>query len=247
MSKNNDFDEIRQILLESSRQQKKTDAQIQELKDSQARTDAQILELKNSQDRTDAQILELKNSQDRTDAQILELKNSQDRTDAQILELKDSQARTDAQVQETSKTIKDIGKQLGGLGNHIGDSSEEFFFRSFEENPTLGNLLFDDVERWIKKTKKSREIDIVLINGTCIALIEVKFKADYRKLEEIKAQKTRDFRENHYIYRNHKLYFGIASMSTEPELIDAARKAKIFLLTQEGKHLLVVNDQAQPA
>ena len=217
-NRNSDFDEIRQNLLESSRRMK-------ELHISQAKTDEQLK---------------------KTDEQIKELHISQAKTDEQLKKTDEQMKETAEQIKETDRVMKSIGQQLGGLGNHLGDSSEEFFFRSFEKKPVLGDIVFDSVERWIKKTKKSREIDILLINGSCVALIEVKFKADYKKLEEIKAQKICGFRENHFQYRNHKLYFGIASMSTEPELIEAAREAKMFLLTQQGDHLVVANDQAQP-
>ena len=246
MSDNNrDYDEIRQNLLESSVlmkklhiSQAKTDEQIQELKISQAKTDEQLAKTDEQLAKTDKQIQELKISQAKTDEQLKETAEQVKKTAKRVEE-------TTEQVNKTEKTLKNIGLHLGGLGNHIGDFSEEFFFRSLEENSTLGDMKFDRVERWIRKTKKSKEIDILLINGACVALIEVKFKADYNQLGEIKAQKTRSFRDNHYIYRNHDLYFGIASMSTEPELIDAAREAKIYLLTQKGEHLVVANDQVQ--
>ena len=235
-----EFEEIHKILLESSRQilklnrsQAKTDAQIMELKESQSKTDAQIAQ-------TDAQIMELKESQAKTDAQTAQ-------TDVQIAQTDAEIAQTDARMKETFRRLESIGQRFGIFDNDIGVSTEEFFYRGFEDNPVLGNIVFNRVEHWVRQSGNDHESDILLINDSSVAIIEVKFKVHPQMLREFKAKKIRFFRKNHHIYRKHKLYFGIAFMSTNEELINAAKDAGIFLITQKGDQLVVSNAEAESA
>ena len=212
---------------------KKTDEQMK-------KTDEQIKELRVTQSETTEQIRELRVYQAETTEQIRELRVSQAKT-----ETDEQMKKTDEQMKKTGEKLDSIGQQLGSMGHNIGDAAEEFFYRSLEESPKLGQIAFDSVERRIRKTKNDQEIDILLINGQCVALIEVKYNAHPQELHDLAVKKVNHFRQDHQTYKNHKLYFGIASMTTNPELITNAEKEGLFLLTQKGDHLVLANSQVK--
>ena len=183
------LEEISRIQSETSRQQRQTDEQIQELRASQRQTDAQMK-------KTDEQIQELRVSQRQTDEQMK-------RTDEEIQELKVAQLKTDEQMNKTDKKLNHIGQLLGSIGLNNGDMAEEFFFRSLEETKTLGGMVFDTIERRVQRTDIDEEYDILLVNGTAIALIEVKYKLHPRTIKELAARKVKSFRECFRKYDDH--------------------------------------------
>ncbi|OQX28987.1 MAG: hypothetical protein B0D92_06140 [Spirochaeta sp. LUC14_002_19_P3] len=152
---------------------------------------------------------------------------------------------TDEQMKRTDERLERIGIQLGGLGNNIGSTTEEFFFRYFENKPELGGMKFDKVIRNIWEGAKEHEYDILLINGDSVALIEVKHRAHPARVKHIVQHKTERFRNYFAVFKDYKLYIGLATMSTNAELTKAAREAGIFLLTQKGDVLEVVNSSVK--
>ena len=183
-------------------------------------------------------IRELRKSQAETSEQIKE-------NGEQIQELRKSQAQTDEQIKKTGKEVERVSTLLGNMGINTGSFAEEFFFRSLESNPRLGNILFDSIERRYRPVKGGTDYDIVLKNGTCIGLIEVKYNAHPEQVREIKEKKIKQLRGQVHEFPHFQLYFGLASMITSEKLIENAKKEGIFLLTQKGEHLEVVNQEVR--
>ena len=190
-------------------------------------------------------IVELRNSQAETSKQIKE-------NGEQIQELRKSQAQTDEQMKKTDEKMKETGEEikrvtnlLGNMGINTGSFAEEFFYRSLQANPRLGNIFFDSIERRYRPVKGGTDYDIVLKNGTCIGLIEVKYNAHPEQVREIKEKKIKQLRGQVHEFPHFQLYFGLASMITSEKLIENAKKEGIFLLTQKGEHLEVVNQEVR--
>ena len=212
------LDEVREILKKIGISQAKTDEQL-------ARTDQQLAQ----------------NSKD-----IANLLRSQDRTDAQLLELRRLQEKTDAQIAKNSKNIDSIGSQLANIGFNNGDFAEELFFNSLYANPFLGRLRYDSVKRNVSNRRRHRdegEYDIVMYNGDTVALIEVKYKAHINDIAKLLKNEPQNFRKTFTEYKDYKFYLGLASTVTDDKLIAEAREAGIFLLTQKGQHIEVVNEE----
>ena len=136
--------------------------------------------------------------------------------------------KTDEQMKKTDKKLNHIGQLLGSIGLNNGDMAEEFFFRSLEETKTLGGMKFDTIERRVQMTDVDEEYDILLVNGSAIALIEVKYKLHPGAIKELAARKVKSFRECFRKYDDHKLYVGFASMTTNPAMIAAAKDEGLF-------------------
>ncbi len=150
-----------------------------------------------------------------------------------------------ASHQEWEQRLKKIGKMVGSIGDNIGDCTEEWFYRSFEIKPVLGSINYDVVHRKIEDDSQKTEYDIMLHNGYASAIIEVKYKAHHKDVQRIVETKTRAFRNSYPQYAGNRLYLGLATFATYPALIETAKEHGIYLLTQQGSHIEVVNNAVE--
>ena len=223
-----DLDQKLDKFLESMQELRES---IRELRKSQAETSEQIKE-------NGEQIQELRKSQAQTDEQMK-------RTDEQMKRTDEQMKRTDERMKKSDEKLERIGVRLGNMGITTGSFAEEFFYRSLQLNPRLGNIFFDSIERRYRQVKGGTDYDIVLKNGTSIGLIEVKYNAHPEHVREIKERKIKQFRGQVHEFPHFQLYFGLASMITSEKLIENAKEEGIFLLTQKGEHLEVVNQEVR--
>ncbi len=179
-----------------------------------------------------------------TDEELKELVASlaiaQQKTDEQL-------AKTDAQLARTDVKLDKIAKLVGNIANNQGDSAEEFFYRSLINDPHLGQLHFDTIYRNLPANKKNLqdEFDIVLVNETSIAIIEVKQKAHPNLIDDMLVRKLPNFRALFPYYEKLKLYGAIASMVSNNKLVEKAKEAGLFFMTQQGNHVVLINDKAK--
>jgi hypothetical protein len=179
--------------------------------------------LQQSQAKTDTQIAALQQSQAKTDEQLA-------KTDAQIAALQQSQAKTEEQLKKTMQTLSNIGINLG----HV---AEEFFFYALQDNKQFAGIQFDDIQLNVKAKNKTAEdeFDVVLYNGDCIALIEVKHKVHPADIEKLKTKKVENFKKLFPDYADYAYYLGIGGMSIPAEVAEAAQVEGIAVLRQVGE------------
>jgi len=78
-----------------------------------------------------------------------------------------------------------------------------------------------------------------------LALIEVKIKAHLDLVEQMIERKIPHLRLLFPKAEDYKIYAGIASLVSYDALVEKTRDKGLFLLTQQGKHIELVN-QAVP-
>ena len=191
----------------------------------QARTDAQMAET----DRKLNKLSELYGGgSDRFDA-------AQARTDTRMAETYAQMARTDAQMAETDRKLNKLSELYGGVSDNQGSAAEEFFFNTLNAKPVIGNITYDRVTPNLVASKPGSrfEFDIVLVNGSSVAVIEVKHKAHLSSLDQLEKQLQR-YRESFPEHANYKLYGGVAGLSVPQDTIDEAHKRGLFVLKQQG-------------
>jgi len=158
-----------------------------------------------------------------------------------ILALKQAEAdRKD----DFDRRMKEIRETLGGWANNHGSFAEEYFYNSFEKGKqNFFGEKFDKIEKNVKGIKKGYqdEYDLLLINGKTIGIVEVKFKAHKYDVPKI-LKKVETFRENFPMYKNHKVYLGLASMAFYPVLEQECIKKGIAIIKQMGD-TVVINDK----
>ena len=111
------------------------------------------------------------------------------------------------------------------MNDNIGMTTEDYFYNSLFNNPTLGGIKFDIIRKNIHtRTKRLEdEYDIVLYNGDSIGLIECKYKAHENDLRRMIDKKTVNFRILFPDFEDYKIHLGLASFSFYPELEELAK------------------------
>ncbi|GHV67270.1 hypothetical protein FACS1894199_12390 [Bacteroidia bacterium] len=137
---------------------------------------------------------------------------------------------------EINKILDKVAKEVGGISNNNGHSAEEYFFNALDATRKLGNIKFDFIERNRERHigKVQDEFDIIMFNGSSVAIIEVKYRAREHSLQNLTTKKVQNFRTLYPEYADRKLYLGIASMSFNEEVLKEAKKLGIGVLKQKG-------------
>jgi hypothetical protein len=82
------------------------------------------------------------------------------------------------------------------------------------------------------------EFDIVLHNGSCIAIIEVKHRFRKSDLHTLIHRKLPNFRELCPEYQGKTIYLGIAGFSFDDGVVEEARAKGIGVLSKDGKNVM---------
>jgi hypothetical protein len=145
---------------------------------------------------------------------------------------------------ETDRRMKKLQDLMGSWSDNHGAFAEEYFFNSFENGQqNFFGEKFDEIEKNLKPKKKKNiedEYDIVMSNGSSVAIVEVKFKAHARDIDRVK-NKASTYRVLCPEYRDYKIYLGLASLSFYPELEQECIAEGIAVIKQVGENV-VIND-----
>jgi len=158
-----------------------------------------------------------------------EEKERAERIDRQLEEL-------DRQMKETDRKIKEVGAQLSGVGNNNGYYSETFFQDVFDRKPVFGGIKYDRaIPNFGRNDDEAKiEIDIALINGDSLALLEVKYRIHPEFVKEFAEERLKKFRETYPKYDNYKIYLGIAGFSFDETVLKEAKKYGVGIVKQTG-------------
>ena len=142
-------------------------------------------------------------------------RDSEKRSEEFDKKLKKSSKKFDKSLEEVNKTLVELGTKLasigeivGSAGHNVGHFAEEYFQDSFDKGKrNFFGKRFNKLERNMqgRNPKFQDEYDIVLINGKCVCIIEVKFKGNENDISKV-LKKVNTFRENFPFYANHKIY-----------------------------------------
>ena len=158
-------------------------------------------------------------------------------------------AETDRQLKETGQFIKEVGKQIGGMGNSHGDYAEEFFYNALlKSKKNLFGEKYDAVLRSNKVTVNTGfedEYDILLVNGRAVCVVEVKYKADSSDLAQKVLRKAQTFRVNFPQHKDKKVYLALAGMLFHPLTEQGCRESGIAIIKQVGDTMVVYDENVK--
>ena len=150
-----------------------------------------------------------------------------------------------ASQKETDRQIKELKESISGISKSNGMFAEEYFLNSFENRKhTFFGEKFDEIIPNLKtglNEKIKDEYDIVLVNGTFVGIIEVKYKGRLDDIPKI-ISKAQTFRVNYPKYKNHHVYLAMATMIFNKRLEDECKKEGIAIVKQVG-NTIVINDE----
>jgi len=168
-------------------------------------------------------------------------------------ELKERQAETDRQMKETDRLVAETSRQIaktdklvGGISTNNGLFAEEYFYNSLRKGEKI--LLGEKFDKLIKseimedENKKTKgELDIILINGKALVIIEVKFRVRDKHVEKV-MKKVKPFRERFPEYKNHKVYLGLASMVFDEDIENKCKENGIAVIKQIGDNVVIYDE-----
>ncbi|GBU23185.1 hypothetical protein R80B4_03101 [Fibrobacteres bacterium R8-0-B4] len=150
-------------------------------------------------------------------------------------------AALDARIDKLTKDIDKMHKDLGGMGNTNGLVAEEIVFHSLEKTMTFAGIKFDSIDHGTVRSHKTPdgkrmtgEYDVVLKNGTSIAIVEVKQRVGMDALESLIDEQLPRFKLVFPEYKDFKIYLGLGGMSFEKGIAKKARNLGIATLTLSG-------------
>ena len=136
--------------------------------------------------------------------------------------------------------------KLKGLDDNIGLGVEELFFESINKNKKIGNIQYDQCNQNFKISNNSNkfetlgEIDIMLVNGTQIALIEVKHRVSKKAILQILKNKQL-FIDNFPESRNFNCNIYLAGLSLPNKIKEDMKKNNIGFIKIRGEHFELAN------
>jgi Holliday junction resolvase-like predicted endonuclease len=114
--------------------------------------------------------------------------------------------------------------------------TEEYFYNALSASLRFGKVKYNSISKNInrKQGKLEDEYDIVMFNGSSVAIIETKYRAHQNTLKHLTTKKVQNFRTLYPELATHKIYLGIASMSFNDAVINEAKELGIGILKQKG-------------
>ena len=213
----------------------------------QAETDRILRESRLESERIlNEKFAELKESQAETDRLIKANAAQQVKTDRQMARTDQQMARTDLQMARTDRKLEKIGDMVGCLSNNTGFFAEEYFYESLARGEKI--LMGEKFDKLIKSkimedddNKTKGELDIILINGKCLVIVEVKFRVRDKHVDKA-LKKIKPFRERFPEYQNHKVYLGLASMVFDETIEAKCKENGIAVIKQVGGDVVIYEE-----
>jgi hypothetical protein len=144
----------------------------------------------------------------------------------------ENQTKTDAKLDR-------LAQLYGNVADNQGAAAEEFFFNSLGKNPVIGGIRYDRVMHNVSGHRhgKQAEFDLVLVNGNSVALIEVKFKAHPKVIDQLE-QQISAYRDLFPEHKDYAIYAGVAGFSVPSDVVQAAHEKGLFVLKTKGDVML---------
>jgi len=155
-----------------------------------------------------------------------------------------SQAKTDEHMkkleisqEKTNQAMKNAWKNLNGIGKSQGEVAEEYFYNSLGVKMEINNIKFDTIGQnfYNKVGDIEGEYDLVLINGDTIGIIETKYKLKDEDVTHMINQQIPNFKILFPMYKDFKLYAGLAAFKISKSTQQKALKNGLFILKRGGE------------
>ncbi len=155
-------------------------------------------------------------------------------------------ALNDEKMTRNDEKLTRMGLRLGNIQENNGEIAEEYFYNSINHTMKLGDIPFDFVYRnlskHIKKSNIQGEYDMILVNGSSVAIIETKYKMHQNDVLKVKEKLIPKFKKLFPEYKDYKLFAGIASFHINTEAKELAKELGFYILEKVG-NVLQTNDQ----
>lgn len=143
-------------------------------------------------------------------------------------------------MKEIERILADVAREHGSLANNLGDAAEETFYEGLEESKRLGDYEFETVARNVRDID-GHEYDIVMRNGSTVAVVEVKHKVHPKDVTQLVEKTIPAFKESFPQYKDYDIFGALAGMSFPTEVRESAERRGLYVLTQSGNNIKLSN------
>ena len=138
----------------------------------------------------------------------------------------------------------DTNARLNGLDKNIGYGVEELFFESINKTKQIGNIVYDECTQNVPIFQNLRNtnsaIDILLVNGKDVGIIEVKHRVGIKAVEQL--LKTAELFKMNNNLKKYTLNLYIAGLSLHPSAHKAIKDNKIGFIKIRGEHFELIKN-----
>jgi len=149
---------------------------------------------------------------------------------------------TDKKFEKTERLVRDLSKNIGGLGNNVGQATEEYFLAALEKMEELAGVKIEHVGR-LKKRKKNLqgEYDAVVFGKDTLIVVEIKHRLDGNNVSDFYTNSLPAFRKLFPEYADRKILGAVAGMIVEKAAMKLANNKGLLVLTPSGQTINVLN------
>lgn len=182
--------------------------------------------------------------------QFQEFREQSKEADREFQELRAQSKRTDQQFQELGRYLKELSKEtdkkIGKLSNRLGEFVEGLIkpavVRLFQARGIPVHKVYSDVSADNPELKLATQIDLLLINSSVCALIEVKSKLSIDDINE-HLERMEKFKPLFPEYADKQAFGAVAAMVISDEVAKYAYRKGFFVLGQQGESVAILNDE----
>ena len=164
-------------------------------------------------------------------------------TDRRLAEqMAQSRAESERQKRETDRRLEALGKQIGGLGNRLGEFVEGVvrpgLVRLFRDKGIDVRETHRDLEA--ERHGKKAQIDLLVVDDTEVVVVEVKSKLSQRDVEE-HLERLALFKELFPRYGDARAFGAMAAMVVPEKQAAYAESVGLFVIGQAGDDAVLLN------
>jgi len=145
---------------------------------------------------------------------------------------------------ETDRKLAELGKQIGGLGNRLGEFVEGVvrpgLVRLFREKGIAVHQTLRDLEA--KRDGEAAQIDLLVVNDDHAIAVEVKSKLAESDVDE-HAERLEKFKRLFPQYKATHLLAAMAAMVIPESAALYAEKRGMFVIGQKGDDAVLLNSE----
>ena len=170
---------------------------------------------------------------------IEEMRETQRESQNQVLE---ARQKTEESFQRMEKTVTDLSKNIGGLGNLQGRLTEAMFSTELWKKFNEIGFLFTKQGPHVRFTENKQvlaEVDFFLENGEYAMPVEIKTELSIGDVDDhlkriIKIRRYMDMRDD-----NRKLVGAVAGEIVSENVLNYAHKKGLFVIVQTGDSVAI--------
>ena len=140
--------------------------------------------------------------------------------------------RIDKFIISVDRSFRRVDKAMSELGLSSGAEAEFSFKLAIKRQKLIcGGIQFDTI---LRNVKTAREYDLILINGSYVALIEVKRKATLNDVNKLVKKQAASFRADFPQYKDKILVCFLAAYVALDNVVAKATSLGVGVLLQDG-------------